>query len=90
MAVKFKGPGVTKQDRLIIAPNQAIAFDDDGAEEYFVAIGWAENTDDEPIFTYPEGSVNIDPETVFADGPKKGQLVMPHRSKTAAPKKEEA
>jgi hypothetical protein len=77
MTVKFTGPSVTKQDRLVIAPTVPTAFEDDHAEEYFVSMGWAEETNEDPVVTYPEGSVNIDPKAIFADGPKKGQFILP-------------
>lgn len=77
MAIKFKGPGVTKHDRLIIAPGVATTFADENAEDYFVEMGWAEDTNEEAVVNYPEGSVTIDPKTVFGDGPKKGQFVLP-------------
>ena len=80
MTVKFKGPGITRHGRLMIAPAVATSFEDPNAEEYFVAMGWAEETNEAPVVEYPEGSVEVDPETVFADGPKKGQKVLPELS----------
>lgn len=97
MAVKFLGPGVTKQNRLIIAPQVPTEFEDEHAEDYFIAMGWAEETNETPVVTYPEGSVEIHPLTVYADGDKKGQYVLPARatahlaeSETPAPAEQEA
>lgn len=55
-----------KHGRLQLIPTVPLAFQDERAEEFFVAAGWAEATDQEPIHTYPAGSVAIDPDTVFA------------------------
>lgn len=66
MTIKFHGPGETKQTGQSFLPGIALAFDDPQAEDFFVAAGWAETTKETPIFTYPEGTVEIDPETVHA------------------------
>lgn len=71
MAVKFSGP--TKQGVNTFVPGVALAFDDTDAEPYFIAAGWASDTDDAPVMTYPVGTVHIDPGTVFAGT---GELVM--------------
>jgi hypothetical protein len=64
MAIKFTSP--VKHGRHQFIPGVPLAFDDARAEEYFVAAGWAEATQDDAVHTYPEGSVEIDPETVFS------------------------
>ncbi|WP_293875551.1 hypothetical protein [Sphingomonas sp. UBA978] len=74
MAIKFTSP--TKHGATTFVPSVALAFEDKDAEPYFIAAGFAEATDDEPVMTYPVGEVDIDPETVFGDGPNKGKLVM--------------
>jgi hypothetical protein len=61
VAIKFSG--MTKHGGLSFIPGAALAFEDAGAEDYFVACGWAEVTDETPVYTYPEGSVEIDPDT---------------------------
>lgn len=43
-----------------------------GAEEYFIAAGWAESTTEESVFTYND--VPVDPRTRFAET---GRYVMP-------------
>ena len=82
MAVKLSG--ITKHGGQIFPPNVSIGFDDEHAEDYIKAMGWGEATDEEPVITYPEGSLIVDPQTVYADGDKKGQLVMPHLAQQAA------
>lgn len=64
MAIIFKDP--VKHGTLSVIPGIALAFEDDRAEEYFVAAGWADVTDKAPKHTYPAGTVVIDPDTVFA------------------------
>ena len=78
MAVKFNG--LTKHGRLQFAPGIAMSFADEHVEDYFTTMGWASPTKDkvEQGFAFPKGSVELDPLTVWADGPKKGQHVMPH------------
>lgn len=68
MTVIFKGR--TLQDKLDLFPSVPIAFDDEGAEDYFCAAGWADKTDKEPMATYPVGSVNVDPLAVHAESGK--------------------
>jgi hypothetical protein len=68
VAIKFKKDlGPVKHGTQTFPPDVALAFSDDRAEEYFLATGWAEKTKDEPIITYPEGTVEVDPETVHAN-----------------------
>jgi len=76
MAVKFKGP--TKHGVHTFLPGGAVAFKDKHAEDYFVKAGFAEKAGakDEVAFTYPEGTVEIDPDTVHADGARKGLKVL--------------
>ena len=63
MTIQFKER--FKHGRLDLLPGVPMAFEDARAEEYFVAVGAAEATDVEPVVTYPVGSVEIDPATVF-------------------------
>lgn len=74
MSIIFTGP--TKHGAQTFAPSVPLAFEDEGAEAYFVAAGFAKDSKAEPVMTFPAGSVDIDPTTVFADGPNKGQLVV--------------
>lgn len=63
MTIQFKER--FKHGRLDLLPGVPMAFEDDRAEEYFIAAGAAEATSAEPVAIYPVGSVEIDPETVF-------------------------
>jgi hypothetical protein len=74
MAVRFNQ--LVKHGRLAFTPGPAYAFEDPDAEPYFTKMGWAEPTDDAADFTIPLGDIDIDPATVFADGPQKGQRVL--------------
>lgn len=74
MPIQFNGP--TKHGKLDLIASVPLAFDDKGAEEYFIKAGWAEKTTKTPIHTYPKGSVVIDPNTVFNGGEKNGKKVL--------------
>lgn len=69
MAVIFNQ--AVKHDRHQFFPGVAVAFDDANAENYFVAAGWAVATEETPVFVYPEGSVEIDTDAVFAETGRK-------------------
>lgn len=73
----------TKQDRMELHPKVVYGFEDTDAVPYFEAMGWGEVVDEDPDVIVPLGEINIDPEVVFADGPSKGQYVMPDRAKAA-------
>lgn len=79
MTVKFKE--AVKQNTYLLPPGVALAFEDDHAEDYFKEMSWAEDSTEEPVFTYPKGSVDIHPETIHGTGGKKGQFVLPERAK---------
>lgn len=55
MAVKFNQ--VIKEGVHTFVPHTPMAFEDARAEEYFKKAGWAEDTDEEPVMTWPEGTV---------------------------------
>lgn len=74
MAIKFIEP--VKQDRLSLQAGVALGFEDPRAEEYFLVMGWATETTETPLFTYPVGSVTIDPEATFAHGANKGRRIL--------------
>lgn len=61
MAVKFKN--VTKHGVENFVPGVALGFEDPDAEPYFIACGWADATNDEPVIVYEAGRVEVDPET---------------------------
>ena len=68
--------GLVKHGRLAFSPGPVYAFEDPDAVPYFVAMGWATETADPADFTIPATDIDIDPETVFADGPRKGLRVL--------------
>jgi len=75
MAIKFHAP--TKHGAHAFAPGVAYAFEDDGAEPYFLAAKFAEETDDDAVVVMPAGSIEVDPETVFGtNGVDLGKRVL--------------
>ena len=68
--------GMVKHGRLAFTPGPVYGFEDPDAVPYFEAMGWATATDDPADFEIPLGELDIDPETVFGDGPRKGQRVL--------------
>lgn len=74
MAVQFQAP--FRHGKLMLPPSLSLAFEDENAEGYFIAVGAAEATEDAPVMTYPAGSVEIDPETTFGTGDRRGQKVL--------------
>jgi hypothetical protein len=51
-------------------PGISLAFDDPDAEPFFKKLGLAADTADPPLRIYAQEEINIDPDTVFADGQK--------------------
>lgn len=72
-----------KHGTLDFHPSIAYGFDDPDAAPYFKACGWADDTDDVPVVTITSGEVDIDPCTIWGDGPDKGKFVMPDRAADA-------
>lgn len=64
-------------------PGVVYAFEDPDAAPYFLACGWAEEVDAEPAVTFSLGELDIDPCTIFGDGPNKWKFVMPDRAAAA-------
>lgn len=81
--------GLTKHGRLAFAPHTTYSFEDPDAVPYFVAMGWAEEvpTPQDAVIIGLD-AIDIDPLTVFGDGPRKGQYVMPERAKAALASRE--
>lgn len=73
-AIKFKN--LTKHGTLQFPPGVTFAFEDPDAAPYFIKAGFAEKSSEEPTYVYPKTSIDVDPETIFADGPRRGQKVM--------------
>jgi hypothetical protein len=65
MAVEFKH--TVKHGRLQFHAGPVYGFKDARAEEYFVKAGFADKSNKKAMVTLPKGSVEIDPETVFAN-----------------------
>lgn len=76
MAVKFSRR--TLHGRFELLPGVPYAFEDEDAEPYFLTLGWAEATEEEPLRTYARGEIDIDPLTIRASN---GKYVMPDRAK---------
>lgn len=72
MAVKFNQP--VKHGSVQLVPGVAVAFEDPDADPYFIAAGWAEATTDDPVFTYTEEQINVDP---LARSAETGGYILP-------------
>lgn len=57
-------------------PGVPVGFEDPDAVPYFTGTGWAEASAETPVHIYPKSVIDIDPATIFAHGPKKGQRVL--------------
>ena len=73
-AITFKER--VKHGRCDFHPTIVYGFEDTDAAPYFMAAGWAEISNDEPQVVITLGEIDIDPETVFADGVNRGKKVM--------------
>ncbi len=76
MPQSFKFNQLVKHGRHAFGPGPVYGFEDEDAPRYFGAMMWGEPVDDEPDVVIGLGDLEIDLETVFADGPKKGQKVL--------------
>lgn len=72
----FEFNTLVKHGRFAFNPKVRYGFEDPDAVSYFAAMGWGKKVKGEPEVIIGLGDVDIDPETVFADGPKKGQKVL--------------
>lgn len=68
---------IVREGRNILMPGVVLAFEDPDAEPYFVAMGWAEQTDAEPVMTYTQDEVSVDP---LARSAETGKYVLPERA----------
>lgn len=57
-------------------PGVVYGFEDPEAAPYFKAMGWANDGASEPALIIGIDELDIDPETIFADGPHKGRRVL--------------
>lgn len=65
-----------KHGRLDFHPGVAYGFEDVDAAPFFKACGWASDSADTPAVIISQDELDIDPETTFADGPKRGRRVL--------------
>lgn len=65
-----------KHGRCDFHPTIVYGFEDPDAAPYFKAAGWAKDSKDEVQVVITLGEVDIDPDTVFADGPNQGKKVV--------------
>lgn len=71
---------MVKHNRLAFSPGPVYALEGEyaaAAGAYFIAMGWAAETTDPVDFTIGGDDLYVNPETTFADGPNKGQRVLP-------------
>jgi hypothetical protein len=71
---------LVRHGRIMLMPGSPVAFEDPDAESYFVACGWGEVTAAEPVYTYSQDEVSVDPLTRFGDS---GKYVLPDRAEAA-------
>jgi hypothetical protein len=83
MALKFHKR--TLHGKFEMLPGVAYGFEDEDAEPYFLALGWAESTTDAPARTYAIGEIDIDPLTIRASD---GKHVLPERAATELARRE--
>lgn len=74
MAIQFNQ--LVKHGKLAFAPGPTYGFEDPDAETYFRNAGWADASDKPVEIEIGKESIDIDPDTVFADGPSKGLRIM--------------
>ena len=72
--IKFKSR--TKHGKSDFHPGVKYGFEDPDAAPYFKAAGWAEDATGKADVVVTLGEVDIDPETRFGGGPKRGAKVM--------------
>lgn len=72
----FEFNQVVKHGRFAFAPGPVYGFEDPDAAPYFNAMGWGDVSSKKPDVVIGIDDLDIDPATVFADGPHKGQRVM--------------
>ena len=82
--------GRVRQNKTEFHPKVNYGFEDPDAADFFIALGWADTVDAEPDVTITADELDIDPETVWAYGPEKGNPVMPERAAAAKAAREAA
>jgi hypothetical protein len=69
-----------KHGTLDFHPGPRYGFEDPDAAPYFKTCGWAEDATGDPDVVITMGELDIDPCTIYGDGPNKGKFVMPDRA----------
>lgn len=70
-----------KHGRCDFHPGPVYGFDDPDAAPYFIACGWAADATGEDVaVAISLEEIDIDPCTIFGDGPNKHKFVMPERA----------
>lgn len=72
----FRFNGLTKHGRLAFNRGVAYGFKDPDAIPYCKGMNWGEETEEEPEIVIAAADFEVDKDTVFADGPLKGQRVL--------------
>jgi hypothetical protein len=78
MTIEFGA--LTKHGTMQFVPDYPLAFDDKGAEEYFVAAGFAAKSDKKAKHTYEEGTIEIDPNTIHYESGIPISAIIEHGS----------
>lgn len=74
MPIKFNE--VTRHGRQVMMPGIVYGFEDPDAEPYFIKAFGARKSTRKPTHIFTQEEVSVDPDTVFGDGPNKGERVM--------------
>jgi len=80
----FKFNAVAKHGRHTFVPNTPLGFEDPDAVPYFTACGWGEETDEEPVYVYSQGEVDVDPATIHVQSGLLVKDIIPHGTADAA------
>lgn len=72
-----------KHGRLDFHPGPVFAFEDPDAAPFFKALGIAVDSDADADVTVTLGELDIDPCTLWGNGPAKWKYVMPERAAEA-------
>lgn len=84
MPDNFRFNQVVKHGRFAAIPGKVYNFEDPDADDYFELMGWGDKTTDDADYpTIPIGIVDIDPDTVYAEGERKGLRVIDKSKKDA-------
>lgn len=80
--IVFNQLGGVRHGRFHFIDGVPYGFEDPDAAPYFIACGWADRAGDgvEPKQIITVEEIDIDPCTVWGDGPNKGKFVLPDRA----------